>query len=254
MSLPIPGRQTMSGKKHNQASPDASTENQPKRKVARFQESYRITGASTPIANTKRPSLIRIPTSGQHFRHVLPKPAFAPSEGYVPVDVAPLGRLVSNQVPQVHQAPAELLLCTTASQSTLSQGSGVTPYTTRADTRGLVDHGIQAEPRFPSTTDAEFPTIFVPASNADTVQENPSTTLDLFCQVPPLAATPWGTCCFCDDLWRNHRESMVGLLRAQGAGAAGFGMDSTPVAINIFSSYFAFQEHVARSHGWSLGG
>jgi len=46
----------------------------------------------------------------------------------------------------------------------------------------------------------------------------------------------------------------MGLLRTLGVGTAGCGVDSTPVTWNIFKSYFAFQDHAERCHGWRIGG
>jgi len=44
---------------------------------------------------------------------------------------------------------------------------------------------------------------------------------------------------------------MMWLLRAPEIGAAGY---STPVTCDISRSYFAFQGHAERYHGWRLGG
>jgi len=65
--------------------------------------------------------------------------------------------------------------------------------------------------------------------------------------------SPRGYCFFCDNLWWNHRGSMMALLCAQGLGTGDNELDSALVACNIFSSYFAFQAHAERYHGWRLG-
>lgn len=248
----------MSGEKHKHASPDTGTDRdyQPKRKTARYEESYPIAGPSTRIPNTMRPPLISL----QQPRPLLPKPIPAPSEANFPVHVATLKaptRVVDSRIQQVPQTPVEQFpyamsnqSTNEASQSILLQGSIVIPS---ADTGGLTN--IQTSPSFSVTQDVEFQPVSMPVSNADTALGNQATSPDLLSQISLHTPTPWGYCFFCDDLWRNHRESMMGLFRAQGGvGIIDCGMDSTPIALTVFRSYLAFQDHIARYHGWSLGG
>ncbi|KAF8453226.1 hypothetical protein BGX38DRAFT_1141662 [Terfezia claveryi] len=247
----------MRGKKHGRASPEADPKNEPNRKVTRYQESYPIVGPSTP--NTTRLQSARIPVPAQRLRPVLPKPrpAFTHGEENVLVNDDPTGaRMIDNQEPQTPQPLTEQLPCTMTSQSTLLGGLGVTPHTLRADASGSVN--LQGNSNFGSTTithGAAFQqTMLAPYSSADTVMRDQGTSLGLFGQISTYDFTPWGYCFFCDNLWRNHRESMMGLLRCPGVRISDNALNATPVTCNIFSSYFAFQDHVARCHGWSLGG
>ncbi|RPB19759.1 hypothetical protein L211DRAFT_842355 [Terfezia boudieri ATCC MYA-4762] len=249
----------MSGKKRGCASPEADPKNEPNRKVTRYQESYPIAGPSTPVPNTTRLQSARVPIPAQQLRPVLPKPrpAVTHAEENVRVnDDPPVTRMIDNQEPQTPQPHTELLPCTMTSQDTLVGGSGVTPHTLRADTSGSIN--LQGNSNFGSTTIthgvAFQQTMLATPSSADTVMRAQGTSLNLFSQISPYAFTPWGYCFSCDNLWRNHRESMIGLLRSPGVRSGDNEMDSTPVTCNIFSSYFAFQDHVARCHGWSLGG
>lgn len=251
----------MCGKKHSRASPEAGTENEPKRKVARYQS---IAGLSTPVnpPNTAKPPsgpTPTMPTPPQQFRHVLPKPtpAFPYSSGSVPIDATLLSaRVGNNQGPQAHQSPTDLLPTTMPSQGTLMQGSGITSHTLPAEVRGSINP--QSNPNLAATTitpGIEFQhTMFAPISNAGTVMRNQGTALDLLGQISPHGPTPLGYCFSYDDLWRNHRESMMRLLRFPGVWTGDNELDSTPVTCNIFRTYFAIQDHVARYHGWNLGG
>ena len=230
----------MSGKKHKYASLEAGagTENQPKRKIPCYQESYTIAGPSTdiPIATTMPP----VYPLAQPSRPVLPKPAITSSGDNAPIP--PGAHVVGSQAPQARQ---------------LSQGPGFTPHNLQASTSA--PDPIQPSPSFPPSTaiqdDMDIATVFTHSSNTDTVTQNQATSLDFLSQIYPHIPTMWGYCSSCDNLWRSHRESMMGLLRTQGVGIniAGNGLDSIPVTCNIFRSFFDFQDHAERYHGWRLG-
>ncbi|KAF8427040.1 hypothetical protein EV426DRAFT_430105 [Tirmania nivea] len=215
-------------------SPEADTEQQPKRKAARYQESTPTAGPSTYTLIA--PRLPSVSASAQGFRPVLPKPAFTSSGGSVLVNVAPPEmRVADSQEPQAHQPP---------------EGPGVTLRNLTTDTNALGP----ADPSFaPHTSihDLDVQAVFAPLSIGDTLMRNKAPSLDVPGQTSPNSPTLWGHCFICDDLWRTHRESMMGLLRAQGISN---GLDSTPVTCNIFSSYFAFQDHAQCYHGWRLCG
>ncbi|KAF8427041.1 hypothetical protein EV426DRAFT_686668 [Tirmania nivea] len=224
----------MNGKIRVHLLPEAGTEQKPKRKAVRYQESNPTPGPSAypPIA----PWLPPASASTQRFRQVLPKPAFTPSGDNIPVDVSPTNiRAADSQVPQAHQPP---------------EGPGVTPHNVTGDTSTLGKADPNSSPGT-SIQDANVQAVFASASNANIVMGNQGASHNHVGQISPHAPILWGYCFICDDLWRTHRESMMGLLRWQGAGN---GLDSNPVTCNIFSSYFAFQDHAERYHGWRLGG
>ena len=226
-------------KKRSHASPEVGTEQKPKRRADRRQEVYSSLGPSTITAQP--------PTSMQHLRPVLPKPAFTPPKGNPSVHFE--AQVFREQLPQDQQSPGEPPPCTTLSQEdTLLQSPEAIMHTVTANESASI-------PSFPHTSiqRVESQPMFGPISaDAHIVSRNETANLNLFGQISPHSPTTWGHCVFCDGLWRSHTESVMGLLRPPGAGTAGYGVDSTPPTWNIFKSYFAFQDHAERCHGWRI--
>jgi len=237
----------MNGKKRSHASLEVlGTEQKPKRRSDRRHESYSIAGPST---NTTR-----LPTS---MRQLLPKPAFTCTPPEEDPSVNFEVQVVHDQLPRDQQSSGELQPSTTLSQEgTLLQDPVMitTPPLTADESAS-----IPADPDFPHTTNPRgggSQVRFAPVSDIDAhtaaVFRNETAALNLFDQFSPHSPTAWGHCIFCDGLWRSHTESVMGLLRPPGVGTAGYGADTTIPTWNIFRSYFAFQDHAERCHGWRI--